>query len=191
MKHRTHTPRFFTLLALAGFLTACGSSGPEPIALSPDTPSVQIGERLQLRATPQEDLATEPEWELAEYSGGGLLATKGLTTTYLAPNHAGVFHLTLRAKRPDGSSVRLSREIRVLPIFQVEPATPVLNAGQGQIFTAKVKGLSRSDVTWKASGGSIGLDGFYTAPNESGVYKITATSAVDATVSASVTVVVN
>ena len=185
------TPLTLLTTVLASLLLACGSSGPEPIALEPDAPSVQVGERLQLRATPQEDLAAEPEWEITEYNGGGLLATKGLNTTYLAPNHAGTFHLVLRAKRPDGSPIKIQRELRVRPLFQPEPASAVLHPGQSQTFTVKVKGLVRSDVIWKAEAGSIGASGTYTAPEQPGTYRLTATSAVDPTVTATVTVLVN
>lgn len=169
----------------------CGSSAPEAVSLDPDAPSVQVGERLQLRATPNENLASEPEWELLDYNGGGLLSTKGLGTTYLAPNHAGTFCLMIRAKRSDGSIAKVLHEIRVLPIFKPEPATALLQAGQAQAFTVKVKGLVRSEVIWKAEAGRFSEGGNYIAPMEPGTYHLTATSAADPNVSATVTVIVN
>lgn len=187
----TTSARFLLPLSLAAFLVGCGSSAPEAVSLDPDPPTVQVGERLQLRATPNENLATEPEWELLDYNGGGLLSTKGMSTTYLAPNHAGTFRLMIRAKRPDGSNVQVQREIRVLPVFKPEPATALLQAGQAQAFTVKVKGLVRSDVIWKAEAGTFSEGGIYTAPSEPGTYHLTATSAADPSVSATVTVIVN
>ena len=183
--------RFLLAFALAASLAGCGSSAPEAVSLEPDSPTVQVGERLQIRATPNENLATELEWELLDYNGGGLLSTRGMTTTYLAPNHAGTFRLMIRAKRPDGSSVRVQREIRVLPVFTPEPATAMLQAGQAQAFTVKVKGLVRGDVTWKAEAGTFSEGGIYIAPSEPGTYHLTATSAVDPNVSATVTVIVH
>ena len=187
----THSARFLLPFTLAVFLAGCGSSAPEAISLDPDPPTVQVGERLQLRATPNENLATEPEWELLDYNGGGLLATRGMSTTYLAPNHAGSFRLMIHAKRPDGSNAKVQREIRVLPVFKPEPATALLRAGQAQAFTVKVKGLVRSDVIWKAEAGTFSEGGIYIAPTEPGTYKLTATSAADPSVSATVTVIVN
>jgi hypothetical protein len=183
--------RFLLPPALAALLVGCGSSAPEAVSLEPDPPAVQVGERLLLHATPNESLATEPEWELLDYNGGGLLSTRGMSTTYLAPNHAGIFRLVIRAKRPDGSSAKIQRDIRVLPVFKPEPATALLQAGQSQTFTVKVKGLVRSDVIWKAEAGSFSEGGLYIAPSEPGTYHLTATSAADPTVSATVTVIVN
>ena len=159
--------------------------------MDPDPPTVQVGERLQLRAIPNENLATEPEWELLDYNGGGLLSTMGMSTTYLAPNHAGTFRLMIHAKRPDGSNVKILHEIRVLPIFRPEPATAMLQTGQAQTFTVKVKGLVKSEVIWKAEAGSFSEGGIYIAPSEPGTYHLTATSAADPSVSATVTVIVN
>ncbi|MBL0211683.1 MAG: hypothetical protein IPQ13_12360 [Holophagaceae bacterium] len=187
----TPAARFSLPFVLAALLVGCGSSAPEAVSLDPDPPTVQVGERLQLRATPNENLATEPEWELMDYNGGGLLSTKGLATTYLAPNHAGTFRLMIHAKRPDGSTAKVQREIRVLPIFKPEPATAMLQAGQVQTFTVKVRGLARNDVIWKAEAGTFSEGGTYIAPTEPGTYHLTATSASDPSVSATVTVIVN
>ena len=181
----------FLPFALAAYLVGCGSGAPEAVALDPDPPTVQVGERLQLRATPNENLATEPEWELLDYNGGGLLSTRGMSTTYLAPNYAGSFRLVIHAKRSDGSSAKVLREIRVLPIFKPEPATAILQPGQAQTFTVKVKGLVRSDVIWKAEAGSFSEGGIYVAPSEPGTYRLTATSVADPNVNATVTVIVN
>jgi len=187
----TLSDRILFPIALAAFLVGCGSSAPEAVSLEPDPPTTQVGERLQLRAIPNENLLTEPGWELLDYNGGGLLSTRGLSTTYLAPNHAGTFRLLIHAKRPDGSTAKVQREIRVLPIFKPDPATAMLQAGQAQTFTVKVKGLIRSDVIWKAEAGTFSEGGIYIAPSEPGTYHLTATSAADPTVSATVTVIVN
>ncbi len=159
--------------------------------MDPPAPAVLVGERLQLHASANENLAAEPEWELLDYNGGGLLSTRGLSTTYLAPNHAGTFLLLIRARRSDGSIAKAVHEIRVLPLFLPEPATALLQTGQAQTFTVKVKGLARNDVTWKAEAGSFRDNGNYIAPMEPGTYHLTATSTADPSVTATVTVIVN
>ncbi len=159
--------------------------------MEPDPPVAQVGERLALRVVPQEDLAGEPEWLLPDYNGGGLISTKGFSTTYLAPNHAGTYQLVIRAQRADGSSIKVQRELRVLPLFKPEPASANLRPGQAQAFTVRIKGLARTEVLWKAEAGTFADGGAYTAPLEPGTYKLTATSAADPTVTATVTVVVN
>ncbi len=187
----TPSARFLLPLAFAACLVGCGSSAPEAVSLDPADPSVQVGERLQLHATPNENLAAEPEWELLDYNGGGLLSTRGLSTTYLAPNHAGTFLLLIRAKRLDGSIAKVVHELRVLPLFTPEPATALLHTGQAQTFIVKVKGLVRNEVIWKAEAGSFRDGGNYIAPMEPGTYHLTATSAADPSVTATVTVIVN
>ena len=67
----------------------------------------------------------------------------------------------------------------------------MLQTGQAQTFTVKVKGLVRSEVIWKAEAGTFSDGGIYTAPSEPGTYHLTATSASDPSVSATVTVVVH
>ena len=187
----THFARILFPLALAASLVSCGSGSPEALVIEPDPAVVQVGERLAVRAMPQEDLTGEPEWVLMDYNGGGLLNTKGWATTYLAPSHAGTFHLVIQSKRPDGSTVKVQRDIRVMPLFKPEPASAILRPGQAQAFSVKVKGLARAEVTWKAEAGSFSEGGVYVAPSEPGTYKLTATSVADPSVSATVTVIVN
>jgi hypothetical protein len=72
----------------------------------------------------------------------------------------------------------------------LSPSSASLLTGGTQQFTATVRGIVDTTVTWTASAGSITSSGLYTAPATAGTYTVTATSVADATKSASATVTV-
>lgn len=175
-----------TLALLAG----CGS-GPDAIQVDPPEPVLRVGERLELRAEPLEELAGEPTWEVQELHGGGFLRSTGLRVTYLAPPSAGTYHVVLRAPRAEGGSAKGLLELRVLPDLRVLPAEAAVAPGGSLAFTARLRGLPRPTVTWRveeASGGQVSPDGRYSAPGHTGVFHVVATSTVDPSVSATAVV---
>ncbi len=75
----------------------------------------------------------------------------------------------------------------------VSPSTATVDAGGTKSFTATVSGTDTKTVQWTASAGSIvpsGNSATWTAPVAAGSYKVTATSTVDASRSASATITV-
>lgn len=176
------------LLALWG----CGSSrGTSALDVVPEAPVVQVGERLPLQVLTTEEVAGEPEWEVVETYGGGLLQSRGLQVTYLAPASAGIYHLRLRAPKAGGGTLKQDLAVLVRPSLKLEGATVV--PGGSHTFVVRQKGLPRGTFTWsveEAEGGSIGSDGSYRAPAASGTYHVTATSTElkDVAITAAVTV---
>lgn len=80
--------------------------------------------------------------------------------------------------------------VRVL----VSPASVSIVVGDIQQFTATVTGSSNVAVIWsvqESGGGSVNSDGLYTAPGAAGVFHVLATSAADASKSATATVTVS
>ena len=77
-----------------------------------------------------------------------------------------------------GSSLRSSAQSVVVA---VEPGNALVNPGGSLAFRATVTGSASSAVTWSmsegASGGTIGADGVYVAPQSVGTYHVLATSA--------------
>jgi len=85
----------------------------------------------------------------------------------------------------------------------VNPPTANLAPNGGQQFTATVSNATNTAVTWSVipalNGGTVSLNGFYTAPGTTGTYQVKATSVQDPTksdtstitVAANVTVTVN
>jgi hypothetical protein len=77
---------------------------------------------------------------------------------------------------------------------EVIPATASVRTSGTKSFVAKVRGLSSASVIWsvaESQGGTITVDGTYTAPQNPGKFTVVATSRIDSTKSgtASVTVV--
>ena len=73
------------------------------------------------------------------------------------------------------------------PTIQVSPNTAQLAPGEVVRFTSTVTG-STGNVTWNATGGTVGSDGSYTAGVLSGTYQVTATLPGAASASATVTI---
>lgn len=75
----------------------------------------------------------------------------------------------------------------------ISPTSVSLKPGGTQAFTATVTGTSNTGVTWSASGGTVSVNGLFTAPILTGGYTVKAISVADNTKSAaaSVTVVSN
>ncbi len=184
--------RLTLLTALALMTLGCSSGDPnEGLALNPALPVARVGESLTIATQAQEELATEPEWEIQEFHGGGFTQSRGFTITYVAPPAAGTYHLVARATRPDGSRLKQIVEVKVLADPRIEPPTANLAPGASRAFAARMRGLPRATVTWtveEPEGGTISPEGQYTAPSQPGTYHIIATSTVDPTVSAMATV---
>ena len=74
------------------------------------------------------------------------------------------------------------------------PSTATIPEGGSLTFLASFSGVATNTVTWSVqegtAGGSITSSGVYTAPNTLGTYHVVATSAADATISASAVVTV-
>ncbi|MBL0937754.1 MAG: hypothetical protein IBJ03_02605 [Gemmatimonadaceae bacterium] len=78
--------------------------------------------------------------------------------------------------------------------MSITPTTASVNAGATQTLTASVTNGRSGNVTWTSTGGALtssGLSATWTAPSAAGSYSVTATSADDATKSASATLTVN
>ena len=59
--------------SLAGLLLACGSGASAGLATDPSPLVVAVGERLEISLVSEEPLTSEPDWEIQELHGGGLL----------------------------------------------------------------------------------------------------------------------
>jgi hypothetical protein len=181
-------------LALACVLGCGGGQEGSSFDVQPEPRVVAVGDQLGLTASPNVDLAGDLEWEVEEPYGGGLRNTQGYSTVYYAPTGAGTFHLTLRGVRTDGKRVKQTLEIRVLPLATLEPSSVQVRPEGTVAFTATMKGLGHSSVTWKVEepgGGECSDDGRYQAPSRPGTYHVDAISTLDPTVIARATVVVD
>lgn len=181
------------MAVLAGSLACSSGQDPELLLVSPAAPEVRVGERVALAVRSLEETQGEPEWEVIEPFGGGLLQSRGFRTTYVAPPVAGTFHVQVRVPLAKGAPLRQDLPVRVRAQVQVEPASAVVPPGGVQGFSLRQKGLPRGLVTWavvEAEGGTISAEGRYQAPAAAGTYHVVGTCPEDPGTQVTATVVV-
>jgi len=166
---------------------------PDPMAFKPELSlrnpviTLSAGESLPLVADvnypPNVRYLRQPlSWSVVE-ANGGTLRTEGSSTIYTAPAEAGTYHL--KVQRDDFGQVSATVTVRVTPFeprLHVEPSDTavVLMPGQTHWFQAHFnyqpgKAYIRPPISWQvldAEGGSISLEGLYTAPSRPGVYRL-------------------
>jgi hypothetical protein len=128
-------------------------------------------------------------WSIQEGTAGGSIDSQG---NYTAPQVAGTYHVIATSMADRNRSGRATVTVPIAVSVAPNPATVFLGATQP--FTATVAGSSNMAVKWAvqegAAGGSITSAGVYTAPQVAGTYHVIATSMVDMTQSATVTITV-
>lgn len=119
-------------------------------------------------------------------------SSPGLTITNAATAQAGIYTVTVT--NDIGSVTSQEATLSVTPptvvTVDVSPANVTLEAGVTRTFTASVSGSSNSAVSWTCTGGTITNDGRYTAPAQTGNYRVRATSQANTSAYAEVTIVV-
>ncbi len=187
-----------TLLAM-GMLSACGggstnppSSPPPPpvtsISVAPMSALVDQGETIQFSASVSGTSNQAVAWSIQEGIGGGSVSQTGL---YTAPAAAMEVHVI--ATSVADASKSSSALVTVNAVSVSLPSTAGVPRGRQRQFTAVVAGTVVKDVTWTveegASGGTITVDGVYTAPMSGGPFHVTARSLADPFKAATATVV--
>jgi hypothetical protein len=199
LKLRMEGTTLITLALTLGLALGCGGGREaQTVIIEPERPMVMVGETLSITAYPADDPAGDlagggMDWEVMERYGGGLLQSQGSHITYVPPEAAGTYHLTLRATGRNGHVRKREVEVRVLPAPMLEPAAAHVAPGGALQFRVHMKGLPRDAATWaveEAEGGEVTPDGHYLAPRRPGLYHLTATSTLDPSASARATVTV-
>lgn len=172
-------------------LLASAGSLPDPLPFKPELTlpansiSVPVGGTVALIANlnypPNVRYLRPPmSWSLVE-AGAGKLSDEGLGSSYTAPDKKGVYHL--KATRDDYANVSATLTVNVtefVPVLEVQESAVTLMPGQKHRFNAYINyqpGITyvRQPTSWKlleADGGSITIDGQYTAPNKPGTYHV-------------------
>jgi hypothetical protein len=160
-------------------MIACGYSSQEVLYIDAPSFTINVGERISLTAQATELLTAPPEWEVQELDGGTIMQFKGQQVTYMAPPHAGRYHVIARASMANGQKVKATQVIVVQPQITIEPASLRAAPGGTYSFNVKVKGIELPKIQWsveESDGGSISASGLYTAPTKPGFYHIVATA---------------
>ena len=166
-------------------LFGSGSGTPPPalpaIANFSATPgSVQSGQSATLNWSVTGATTVSIAPGIGAVTGNSTTVTPSSTTTY-----------TLTAANASGSaSASTTVTVAAAPVsgVTISPLTPMIFTGGTLQFTATVTGLTNTNVTWTATGGTISTAGLYTAGNAAGTFTVTAASVQDPTKSASTSV---
>ena len=125
----------------------------------------------QFSATPTGTVNKNITWSL-DPEDGGTITDGGL---YTAPNAAGTYTVIATSVADPTRSAEATVTVPEVEI-SVTPDEISLDQGGTHQFTFSITGADNKNVTWSATGGTITLDGLYTAPNAAGTYYVTATS---------------
>lgn len=127
-------------------------------------------------------------WKVNELGGGTLVASGSLSeqATYTAPSTPGNYTVTVSSVADPSRSATALVTVTQLTVSLTPSYLELAPGGQfGFGYSTNAGGLTLS-----ASGGTLGQDGRYVAPSQAGTYTLTATSALDPSVTATATVVV-
>lgn len=184
-----------TLLAV-GMLSACsgGSTSTREnspvvsVSISPTTTLVDQGATIQFSASVTGSNNRIVTWSIREGTAGGAISQTGL---YTAPAAAVEVHvIATSVADPSKSSSAL---VTVNAVSLSMPSSAGVPRGRQRQFTAEVAGTILKDVTWSVdegtAGGTITVEGVYTAPLSGGPFHVTARSVADPSKAATTAVV--
>jgi len=194
--------RLVLLIALSIAASGCGggsgsglqtNSGEEKfttVAITPTTASIFPGATAKFQAKVVGQSNQSVTWRLQK----GSLGTIDSTGLYTAPpNASGGPYLVFAFSKAMPSAMGTAAVTVLAPQVTLAPASTTLAPGGTQTFTAKVRGLANTQLTWsvqEVSGGSVSAAGFYNAPQSTGFYHLVVTSVADASLTASATITV-
>jgi hypothetical protein len=152
------------------------SISPTSVVVTPAEATVYQGTTARFQAQVMGQSNQAVTWRV-EQGGLGTIDNTGL---YTAPRDAsgGPFHVVATSQVVPSANGSAAVTVLV-PQVTIAPATVTLAPGGTQTFTATVKGLVDTNVTWtvqEAGGGSVSDAGFYNAPQAPGFYHVVATS---------------
>ncbi|MCI0621107.1 MAG: Ig-like domain-containing protein [Acidobacteria bacterium] len=169
-------------------LTACGGGStilpqdrtPPPVTgviVSPTSALADQGATIQFSASVLGSSNQAVAWSIQE-AGGGSISQTGL---YTVPAAAMEVHVTATSVADPSKSATSLVTVRAVSISM--PLTTAVPRGRQRQFTAVVAGTVVTGVTWSvdegAAGGTITVDGLYTAPMSGGPFHVTARSVAD------------
>ncbi len=170
------------LLLIAAMASAACSSTATPtvsIALSPVTATISTGATQAFSTTVGGTSNAGITWSVTEADGGTV--ADGL---YTAPATAGTYHVVATTAADTSKKATATVTVTTPVVVTVSPATVSLLTGATQTFTATVTGATNTAVTWSVEeigDGTVTTAGVYTAPSNSGTYRVIATSVADGT----------
>lgn len=158
------------------------------VSVQPGSVSMTSGESITFKAQVSGTVNAAVAWSVQEGSGGQVSSSG----SYTAPASFGVFHVVATSQADTSKNGVAVVTVGAVSV-SVAPSNDVLGPSGVRQFSATVASAIQQAVTWSVqegtAGGSITVNGLYTAPNQLGSFHVVATSVVDPSKSATATVV--
>jgi WD40 repeat protein len=171
--------------------TAIATVPPVAVSLNQTDVTIDVGNQFTFIANVTGTVNTAVSWAIQEGASGGSITSSGI---YTAPGTHGTFHVITTSQAD--TTQKVTATVTVAPLLvSVSPPSDVLGPVGVRVFNPTVNTSLNANVTWSvqegAAGGSITASGQYTAPNNTGLFHVVATSVQDPTKNgaASVTIV--
>jgi hypothetical protein len=155
---------------------------PVTVTVSPNSARPFPGGSVQFKADVKNTSSSAVNWQVNQIAGGnpsvGTIDSGGLyTAPALVPNPPTVSVmavLQLDSTKTGSASVTIQTLSAVTGPLVVSPALSSLTTSQTLQFNILTPGISNTDVTWSANGGTITTGGMYAPPSTPGAYMIEA-----------------
>jgi Galactose oxidase, central domain/Kelch motif len=161
------------------------------VSLNQTDVTIDVGNQFTFIANVTGTVNMAVSWAIQEGASGGSITSSGI---YTAPGTHGTFHVITTSQAD--TTQKVTATVTVAPLLvSVSPPNDVLGPLGVRVFSPTVNTSLNANVTWSvqegAAGGSITASGQYTAPNNTGLFHVVATSVQDPTKNgaASVTIV--
>ena len=170
--------------------TAVVTVPPVAISLNQTAVTIDVGNQFTFVANVTGTVNTAISWSIQEGASGGSITSSGI---YTAPGTDGTFHVIATSQAD--KSRHQSATITVAPVMvSIFPASELLGPLGVRVFIPTVNTSLIVNVTWNvqegAAGGSITAGGQYTAPNNTGLFHVVATSVQNPTKNATANVTI-
>ena len=160
------------------------------ISLNQTAVTIDVGNQFMFVANVTGTVNTAISWSIQEGGSGGSITSLGI---YTAPGTHGTFHVIATSQAD--TTHQVTATVTVAPVVvSIFPPSDMLGPLGVRVFSPTVNTSLNANVTWNVqegtSGGSIAPSGQYTAPNNTGLFHVVATSVQDPTKNAAANVTI-
>ncbi|MBC8101977.1 MAG: hypothetical protein H7Z41_05255 [Cytophagales bacterium] len=178
-----------TIDGVSSDLTALMVRSNAQVTLTPSTTVLPVLSQVLFSAQVTNAPSQHVTYTIREGASGGSITTEGV---YTAPSRIGTFQVDAVSVYDPTKSA--SAVVTVKPRLTISPEAATLTLREQRAFVATVIGSSDTSVAWSVQegpvGGTVTLDGVYTAPAAPGIYHLTAVCNADSSVQTIITITV-
>jgi hypothetical protein len=181
LRRNTSRALLVASLTVGAACVSCSVAGSGPaatpsVSVQPNSAQVFLGGKMHFQAAVQNASSSAVTWAVQPSDGGpqdpGSIDASGNYVAPAAPPSPVSVKVT--AVLQSDPTVSGAASVSIQSSLAISPARASLTLTQSLQFQVLSAGVSASDVTWTADGGTISQAGSYTNPGVAGTYAITA-----------------